>query len=68
METKTVKIDAIGCDGCVRTIQNELRTLFGVIDVKGNVADKRVTIQWDTPATWEQIAAKLSEIDYPVTG
>lgn len=68
METKTVKIDAIGCDGCVRTIQGGLKEVAGVTDVKGDVTNKQVTIQWDAPATWENITAKLVEIEYPVTG
>ncbi|MCL4256034.1 MAG: heavy-metal-associated domain-containing protein [Anaerolineae bacterium] len=68
METKTVKIDAIGCDGCVRTIQGGLKEVAGVTDVKGDVTSKQVTIHWDAPATWENITAKLVEIEYPVTG
>jgi copper chaperone CopZ len=68
METKTVKIDAIGCNGCVRTIENGLKELAGVIEVKGDVQSKQVIIRWDAPATWEAITTKLVEIDYPVTG
>ncbi|MDX2077314.1 MAG: heavy metal-associated domain-containing protein [bacterium] len=67
METKTVKIDAIGCDGCVNTIQSELKEVAGVVEVKGDVASKQVTIQWNAPASWDVITNKLVEIEYPVT-
>jgi hypothetical protein len=28
------------------------------------VQSKQVTVEWDAPATWQAIAAKLVEIDY----
>ncbi|MCU0481744.1 MAG: cation transporter [Anaerolineae bacterium] len=67
METKTVKIDAIGCNGCVRNIENGLKEVVGVVDVKGDVTSKQVTIVWNTPANWDVITAKLVEIEYPVS-
>jgi len=35
--------------------------------VTGIVDAKQVTIQWDAPANWDVITAKLVEIEYPVT-
>lgn len=67
METKTVKIDAIGCNGCVKTIETELKEVAGVTDVKGDVTSKQVTISWNNPASWDVITAKLVEIEYPVS-
>jgi len=67
METKTVKIDAIGCDGCVNTIKSGLKEVAGVVEVTGVVDAKQVTIQWDSPANWDVISAKLVELEYPVT-
>ena len=64
MESKTFQVPAIGCDGCVRTIKNEVSQITGVKAVDGVVASKTVTIQWDAPATWEQIKATLTEIEY----
>lgn len=66
MNTKTVKIPNIGCDGCVRTIKNEISEMKGVTKVDGSKDTKMVTINWDTPADWKAIEAKLAEIDYPV--
>jgi copper chaperone CopZ len=53
MQSKTFQVPNIGCDGCVRAIQNELSALQGV-----------TRVEWDTPATWDNIEAKLIEIDY----
>ena len=64
MERKTFQVPNIGCDGCVRTIQNEVSQIAGVKTVNGVVDTKTVTVEWDTPATWQQIAKTLTEIDY----
>ncbi len=64
METKTFQVPNIGCEGCVRTIKNELSALAGVQQVEGSSDTRQVTVVFDTPATWEHIVAKLREIDY----
>ncbi|MEQ8671962.1 MAG: heavy-metal-associated domain-containing protein [Aggregatilineales bacterium] len=63
MESKTFSVPNIGCDGCVRTVQNEVSEVSGVKTVVANL-DKQVVVEWDTPATWDAIKAKLVEIDY----
>ncbi len=65
MESKTFNVPAIGCDGCVKTITNEVSDIKGVKQVQGNVDTKIVTVEWESPATWQDIEAKLVEIDYP---
>lgn len=65
MEQKTFQVPAIGCDGCVRTIQTEVGQLPGVRRVNADLTTKRVTVEWDAPASWPQIAETLTEIDYP---
>ncbi len=64
MEKKTFKVPNIGCDGCVRTIKTELSELQGVQRVEGEANSKTVTVEYNEPATWEQIVSKLTEIDY----
>lgn len=64
MQSKTFLVPNIGCDGCVRTIKNEVGQLAGVKRVEGDVSSKRVTVEWDTPATWQQIVKTLEEVDY----
>lgn len=68
METKTVTIPNIGCDGCVKTIQAELSEIDGVQQVDGVTDAKTITVQWDDPATWTRIVEVLTEIEYPPEG
>ena len=65
MESKTFKVPNIGCDHCVHTIKTELGELEGVQSVEGAVDTKIVTVKWNAPATWQQIADTLTEIEYP---
>jgi copper chaperone CopZ len=65
MERKTFQVPNIGCDGCVRTIKNELGEIPGVKQVEGAVDTKIVTVEWDNPATWQKITSVLEEIEYP---
>ncbi len=67
MDRKTFQVPNIGCDGCVRTIKTEVAQIQGVKVVDGVVATKTVTVEWDAPATWQQIESTLKEIDYAPT-
>lgn len=64
METKTFRVPNIGCDGCVRTIKNELSEISGVKRVDGAVDTQMVTVEWESPATWQEIVNTLKEIEY----
>lgn len=64
MQSKTFEVPNIGCDGCVRTIKNELSEIAGVQQVDGAVDTRIVTVEWDAPATWQQIVDTLTEIEY----
>lgn len=65
MEKKTFRVPNIGCDGCVRTIKNELSEIEGVQSVEGEVDSRMVTVAYDDPANWDAIVDKLVEIEYP---
>ena len=65
METKTVTVPNISCEHCVHTIESEVGELQGVQSVKADEQSKRVTIQWEKPATWTEITQLLTEIEYP---
>lgn len=64
MDKKTFVVPNIGCDGCVRTIVNELSQQEGVRKVQGDVQTKVVTVEYDAPATWDSIRESLASIDY----
>ncbi|MEA3231747.1 MAG: heavy-metal-associated domain-containing protein [Thermodesulfobacteriota bacterium] len=65
MNEDTFSIPNISCGHCTSAIQNELTDLEGVTRVDGQIEAKTVTVQWDTPATREQILDSLKEINYP---
>ena len=65
MTTKTITIDNISCSHCTHTIEMEVGDLKGVQKVQADEASKQVTVEWDEPATWDEIQALLVEINYP---
>jgi len=65
MRSKTVHIPSITCGHCVGTITRELSGLDGVASVNGDPASKKVTVEWDAPADWNEIEELLREIGYP---
>lgn len=65
MPSKTFEVPNISCGHCVMTIKNEVGELTGVTSVEASQDTKQVTIQWDEPASWQQIHALLVEINYP---
>ncbi len=65
MSTKTFTVPNISCGHCTHTIEMELGDLAGVAAVKADEATKQVTVEWDVPATWDEIKALLDEINYP---
>ncbi len=66
MTTITLKTPAISCGHCVHTIQSELGELPGIKSVQADQTTKLVTINFDSPATKEEIEKTLAEIGYPV--
>lgn len=65
MAIKTFSIPNISCDHCVRSIKNELSELEGVKTVEGDPGEKSITVEFEPPATLEQIKETLKEINYP---
>ncbi len=68
MESKTFTVPNISCGHCTHTIEMEVSELAGVASVKAVQDSKQVTIEWNTPATWDQIQSTLQEINYPPEG
>jgi copper chaperone len=65
MESKTFSVPNISCGHCVMSIKNELNEIQGVSNVAGNPEEKKITVEWETPATLEKIKSTLKEINYP---
>lgn len=68
MLSKTFVVPNISCHHCTHTIKMEVGELAGVNRVDAAVDSKLVTVEWDSPASWEQIAGVLQEINYPPEG
>ena len=65
MESKTFSVPNISCGHCVMTIKRELGELEGVANVTADAETKKVTVEWEAPATWDNIKSLLTEINYP---
>lgn len=65
MTTVEYQVPNISCGHCVHTIQMELGDLEGVQVVKADPSDRSVHVEFDDPATEDQIVALLTEINYP---
>ena len=67
MATKvTYSIPNINCGHCVHTIQSELIELPGVKSVKADLELRNAVIEFEPPASEEQIKQLLESIEYPV--
>ena len=65
MESKTFSIPNISCDHCVMSIKRELSEIEGISKVEGSADTKKITVEWDAPATLERLKSILKEINYP---
>jgi copper chaperone CopZ len=65
MEIKTFKVPNMTCNGCVSTVKSEIEQLSGVFNVDVNKPAQLVTVEWDTPASWDLIEQTLIGIEYP---
>lgn len=68
MTTVKYNVPSISCGHCVHTIQSEVSELEGVSSVVASNDTKTVEIQFEAPATEEQIVALMKEINYAPDG
>ncbi len=65
MNTITFSVPSIHCNHCTHTIAMELSDLEGVSKVDADLDSKMVTVQYDAPATEQELRDVLAEINYP---
>lgn len=65
MSTVVYQVPNISCGHCVHTIQSELSELAGVSSVVASQVSREVSVEFEPPATDEQIRSVLAEINYP---
>ena len=65
MNEKTFIVPNISCGHCTAAIEEEVAEIAGVTKVAAEIESRKVVVQWDDPATWDEINALLHEINYP---
>ena len=66
MNTVTFNVPAMHCNHCTHTVSMELSDLEGVSKVDADLNTKVVTVEYDAPATEQELRDTLAEINYPV--
>lgn len=66
MKTVTYSVPNINCMHCVHTIKTELSEVIGVKSVEADASTKKVVINFEEPATTEELETVLADINYPV--
>lgn len=61
------KISNMTCNGCVSTVRGEIEQIAGIVNVDINKPAQLVTVEWNTPASWQAIEKALVEIEYAPT-
>ncbi|MBP7213136.1 MAG: heavy-metal-associated domain-containing protein [Anaerolineaceae bacterium] len=65
METKTYSIPNINCNHCVMTINNAIQALDGVDYAEADLATKKLTVDFESPASDELIRETLASVNFP---
>ena len=65
MTSNTFNVPNISCDHCVMTIEREVSEMEGISKVSADAGTKTVNVEWEAPATVDNIKSLLAEINYP---
>ena len=65
MEKVTFQVPAIHCGHCTHTIKMELEEMDGIKNVIADLDSKQVVVEFEAPATIENIIGMLRDINYP---
>jgi copper chaperone CopZ len=65
MKKEKLSIPNISCGHCVMSIKKELSEVEGIRSIEGDPETKSVVVEWEPPASLEQIKETLREINYP---
>ena len=65
MNTLNYTITSVSCAHCKMTIEREIGDLPGVASVNVNIDTQQAVIEFDLPATKDEIESILAEIGYP---
>ncbi len=62
---RSIEVQNISCSHCVHSIRREVALIPGVSSVLADLAAGKVTVTWESPATWEQVVETLVDIGCP---
>jgi copper chaperone len=65
MMKKTFQIVNMLIEEDQRIVENALQQMTGVKRVEAHYPSKHVTIEWQEPATWDDIERTLHKLGYP---
>ena len=68
METTRFSVPNVSCGHCVKAIQKELSELAGGTSVERDSSMKIIKVEWEAPATEDNLRATLKEINFPASG
>jgi copper chaperone len=67
MEQKTLKVEGMSCEHCVKAVSNALGGITGVTDIAVSLKDKTASFNYDPVlASLEVIKAAITEEGYEV--
>ena len=66
--TETLKIEGMGCGGCVATVTKALSAVPGISDVAVNLDSHEARFEMAAPATRAQAVKAVEDAGYDVKG
>ncbi|MBR2299704.1 MAG: heavy-metal-associated domain-containing protein [Alphaproteobacteria bacterium] len=68
MQEANLKVEGMRCHGCEMRVQNALLAIEGVKSVSANFEQKAVDVQFETPASLDDIKEKIDDLGFEVIG
>lgn len=66
--TETLKIEGMGCGGCVTTVTKALAAVAGISDVAVSLETHEARFALEAPATRQQAVKAVEDAGYDVKG
>lgn len=61
---EVLKVEGMSCNHCVNSIETSVGSLNGVTEVKVNLANNEVAVEFDNEATLQQIKDTIEDQGY----
>ncbi|HCU59324.1 MAG TPA: hypothetical protein DIC64_05015 [Alphaproteobacteria bacterium] len=66
MQEANLKVEGMRCHGCEMRVQNALLSIEGVKNVSANFEQKSVNVQFEAPASLDDIKEKIDDLGFEV--